>query len=341
MRKTLQKWFMLLATVFTIGICISQLGISHVHIATERLIRTNRTEDDHNSLANFEPAKPSTTRPMLGWMTNVKWKPGTKLDIYDFLINPVDTCKAETVNITLLVLIKSAPGNGQRRDAARRTYIRGASDMNVSARMVFVVGHSESEDERENLQKEAQVYGDILGVSFLDHYYNLTIKLIMGFRWAARFCSNSDFILTMDDDVMVDIVTLVNDLDALPKMNRSKFALGRRAESYSPHRNSKSKWYITEELYPNEFYPPFPFGNGYILSHDVVEKLCLMSKELPARIPFDDVYCGILLDKLGITILNRKDWFRNRHPQKPYRDYFKIELTGKQMDSAWMMFKRP
>ena len=45
------------------------------------------------------------------WQKNVHWEPGAELDIYDFLINPVDKCNAGKENITLLVLIKSAPGN--------------------------------------------------------------------------------------------------------------------------------------------------------------------------------------------------------------------------------------
>ncbi|XP_003728864.2 beta-1,3-galactosyltransferase 2-like [Strongylocentrotus purpuratus] len=283
--------------------------------------------------------KPSPA-PLRGWMKNVHWEPGAELDIYDFLINPVDKCNAGKGNITLLVLVKSAPGHTARRNAARQTYIGGAAKYNVSTRLFFIVGDSEAQDERENIQEEARRHRDILKVGFHDNYYNLTVKLVMGFKWALQFCNNSEFLMSMDDDVMVDIVTLVNDLDALPPNDHSQFVLGSRVVGFSPERNVNSKWYIPEDIYPGKKWPPFPFGHGYVMSHQVVEKLYLKSREYPARIPFDDVYCGILLDKLNIRIVDRSKWFKDRHPQKKEHDYFKIELLAQEMEEAWQKFER-
>eukprot|EP00057_Strongylocentrotus_purpuratus_P016257 XP_011670731.1 PREDICTED: lactosylceramide 1,3-N-acetyl-beta-D-glucosaminyltransferase-like [Strongylocentrotus purpuratus] len=272
-------------------------------------------------------------------MKTVHWEPGAELDIYDFLINPVDKCNAGKGNITLLVLVKSAPGHTARRNAARQTYFSGAVKYNVSTRLLFIVGDSEARDERENIQEEARRHGDILKVGFHDSYYNLTVKLVMGFKWALQFCNNSEFLMSMDDDVMVDIVTLVNDLHALPPNDHSQFVLGSKGWELSPHRNVKSKWYIPEDIYPGKTWPPFPFGHGYVMSHQVVERLYLISREFPARIPFDDVYCGILLDKLSIRIIHRRRWFKNRHPQKRELDYLKIELSTQQMERAWKSFE--
>ncbi|XP_011677724.2 beta-1,3-galactosyltransferase 1-like [Strongylocentrotus purpuratus] len=269
------------------------------------------------------------------WQKNVHWEPGAELDIYDFLINPVDKCNTGKDKITLLVLIKSAPGNTERRDAARKTYISGAATFNVSTRLLFIVGDSEAQDERENIQEEARRHRDILKVGFHDSYYNLTVKLVMGFKWALQFCNNSEFLMSVDDDVMVDIVTLVNDLDALPSKNHSQFVLGYTEEGCKPFRNVDSKWYIPEDIYPDKTYPLFPYGHGYVMSHPVVEKLFLISRETPARIPFDDVYCGILLDKLSIGIVDRSTWFKDHHPQKKEQDYLKIEVSAQEMEKAW------
>ena len=104
-------------------------------------------------------------------------------------------------------------------------------------RLLFIVGDSEAQDERENIQEEARRH--ILKVGFHDSYYNLTVKLVMGFKWALQFCNNIEFLMSMDDDVMVDIVTLVNDLDALPPNDHSQFVLGAEGEGFSPHRNLK------------------------------------------------------------------------------------------------------
>ncbi|XP_030834427.1 lactosylceramide 1,3-N-acetyl-beta-D-glucosaminyltransferase-like [Strongylocentrotus purpuratus] len=213
---------------------------------TKRNVNTVR----YNVTTQTPPEQKPTPAPLRGWQKNVSWVPGAELDIYDFLINPVDKCNAGKDQITLLVLIKSAPGNTEHRDAARRTYISGAAKFNVSTRLLFIVGDSEAQDERKNIQEEARRHRDILKVGFHDGYYNLTIKLVMGFKWALQFCNNSKFLMSMDDDVMVDIVTLVNDLDALPSKDHSQFVLGFTKEGGRPIRKVQSKWYIPEDLYP-------------------------------------------------------------------------------------------
>eukprot|EP00057_Strongylocentrotus_purpuratus_P020536 XP_011675010.1 PREDICTED: beta-1,3-galactosyltransferase 1-like [Strongylocentrotus purpuratus] len=293
----------------------------------------------YNVTAQITPEQEPTSVPLRGWRKNVHWEPGAELDIYDFLINPVDKCNAGKDNITLLVLIKSAPCNTDRRDAARRTYISGAAKFKVSTRLLFIVGDSEAQDERENIQEEARRHRDILKVGFHDGYYNLTIKLVMGFKWALQFCNNSKFLMSTDDDTMIDIVTLVNDLDALPSKDHSQFVLGFTEEGCTPRRNVDSKWYIPEDLYPGKTYPRFPYGHGYVVSHHVLEKLYLLSRETPARIPFDDVYCGILLDKLSIRVLDRSTWLKDRHPQKKKQDYLTIEVSPQDMEKAWTSFE--
>ncbi|XP_063965758.1 beta-1,3-galactosyltransferase 5-like [Lytechinus pictus] len=345
-KKTPETLIFIVLMVYSIIQLMVYNGKLQIHLVAERYHVPGRLNLTGGPMRNItEPVlleQPTTSVPLLGWRKTVSWKPGSKLDIYDYLINPVDKCKAGKDNITLLVLIKSAPGNGHLRDAARQTHIRGAAEEKLSARMVFIIGESEAQGVTENIHKESETHGDILRVGFHDNYYNLTIKLIMGFKWVLEFCSNTEFLLTTDDDVIVDVPTLVKDLDALPPKDRSRFVLGKRADGYKPWRNYTGvwdKWYVPKEFYSNETYPTFPLGHGYVLSHDVVEKLVQVSRETPTRIPFDDVYCGILLDKLAIGILHRPQWFRRHHPKSRERDYLRIEVPAKEMKNAWNSFR--
>ncbi|XP_041452781.1 lactosylceramide 1,3-N-acetyl-beta-D-glucosaminyltransferase-like [Lytechinus variegatus] len=339
-----RKSLMLLINVLgIIGLFIFQsIWYQEVHMESLIMPRSaiNKSVIKNMHATDISHSERRTSMPLLGWRKNVNWRPGAKLDIYNFLINPVEKCKiGKDNNITLLVLVKSAPGNIQRRDAARRTYIKGAENVNLPARVVFILGESESQEERDDVYMESETHADILRVGFLDHYYNLTIKLIMGFKWMINYCS-SEFLMTMDDDVVIDIVTLVNDLNAIPKSDRSQMVIGTRGVGYKPHRNSESKWYVPEEFYPEKTYPPFPFGHGYVISQDVVLKLFLISRETPSLVPFDDVYCGILLNKMGIKIIHRPQWYRDRHPTEKNHDYLKIEVPAQNMDKAWEEFRR-
>ncbi|XP_041472218.1 beta-1,3-galactosyltransferase 5-like [Lytechinus variegatus] len=270
-----------------------------------------------------------------GWLRTVHWTPGTlQVDSYDFPINPMDTCKEGITRIKLLVLVKSAPSHRSHRDAIRETYASGIKEYRVSARVLFVLGNTEDEQDRKAIGVEAELYGDVLQVDFTDHYYNLTIKLVMSLKWVVNFCRDTEFVMSIDDDVMLDVVTLVQDLEALPMERQSDFFLG-KPNTYPPNRNVFSKWYIPRELYPEDTYPVSPFGHGYVMSQDVVQKLYEASTECLPRVPFDDVYCGMLLQRRNIEIVNRLNFYKELHPKRRSKDYVMLELSEGAMKRTW------
>ncbi len=57
------------------------------------------------------------------------------------------------------------------------------------------------------------MYGDLVQENFLDSYRNLTLKTLMGIRWASIYCANAKFIVKIDDDVVLNPYFLVNYLD--------------------------------------------------------------------------------------------------------------------------------
>ena len=86
---------------FTKGRLPPRAGFSNGRNRNVNAVGFNVTAQDMPAEHKPNPA------PIRGWMKNVPWEPGAELDIYDFLINPVDKCNAGKVNITLLVLVKS------------------------------------------------------------------------------------------------------------------------------------------------------------------------------------------------------------------------------------------
>jgi hypothetical protein len=55
------------------------------------------------------------------------------------------------------------------------------------------------------VKQEDADFGDIIQFNFCESYRNLTLKTLMGFKWATEFCSNAHFIMKTDDDVYVNI----------------------------------------------------------------------------------------------------------------------------------------
>ena len=70
---------------------------------------------------------------------------------------------------------------------------------------MFCTGSTLDENIQRSLEVESQEYGDLVQGDFLDNYYNLSYKAIMGNLWVAEFCSQAEFLVKTDDDMFVDM----------------------------------------------------------------------------------------------------------------------------------------
>lgn len=64
---------------------------------------------------------------------------------------------------------------------------------------------------------EYETYQDIVQEDFVDSYKNLTYKGLMALKWISVYCPQADYILKVDDDIMVNTFTLINHLKYLDK----------------------------------------------------------------------------------------------------------------------------
>ncbi|XP_063968172.1 beta-1,3-galactosyltransferase 1-like [Lytechinus pictus] len=275
------------------------------------------------------------TEVLLGWRRNINWESAVHLHEYRYLINPEDRCK-NSRNITLLILIKTRTSSKKNRDFIRETYGEAVVRYNVSVRILFLTGLTENSTVQSMLQQEADIHKDILQGHFQDTYHNLTVKLVIGFKWATTFCRNNNYVMSTDDDTLVDVVDLVNDLEVdASTVLPSKFVLAEPAVGWHPIRNSNSKWYTPPELYSAKSWPPFPRGYAYIVSRDVAEQLDRASQKIAPPVPWDDVYCGMLLKYLGLEMNDIRSWFKSRHGHKrrmhPLKaeDHYVTKMTSK------------
>ena len=85
--------------------------------------------------------------------------------------------------------------SGHRK--ANQTY----SDL---VRVVFVIGKSNDQVIEYLVQSEANTFQDIVQGNFLDEYYHLSLKTILGLTWADKFCPGS-YLMKTDDDVFVNL----------------------------------------------------------------------------------------------------------------------------------------
>ena len=64
--------------------------------------------------------------------------------------------------------------------------------------------------------------------------------------------------------------------------------------------NMNSKYFVPKLLYPDDVYPPYVSGGGYIMSKKIADKLFLASLK-HYLFPIDDAFVGVLLKEIGKT----------------------------------------
>lgn len=182
------------------------------------------------------------------------------------------------------------------------------------------------------LRQEAEQYDDIIQEQFVDSYNNLTIKSVMALKWIKeRKCfKQAAFFMKVDDDTFVNVPNLLhfllggtvplynetldyydsNSYQTLSDLNRLNATVNYmvgymfcRAPVLS---NVKSKWYMPYYMYPQDMYPHYLSGSGYLMSMDVVPKLYKAALNT-SLIYLEDVYVtGMCAEKAHLK--------RHHHP---------------------------
>ncbi|CAH8642031.1 unnamed protein product [Heterobilharzia americana] len=235
----------------------------------------------------------------------------------------------------LIVIVKSCVYSTSKRHRARQTFMQKYLWPNFNVRFLFVLGipmNNESNTFKfddniyvlntkwwslsqkygdskwlfiKDLVKEAALYDDLLIGSFHDTYYNLTKKLIFTFRWLSAFCPDQvPLYLFMDDDY--DLVP--RNVIQFHRNHTNEYLRNMTGGFIRPTRTvfrplvneTSSVWAMSVKEFPWETYPPYYYGLTYMLGANVLQQLAIASGFVQ-EIRIDDVYLGILFNKLNIT----------------------------------------
>ena len=217
---------------------------------------------------------------------------------YTFLIAEEEVCR-NSRDIDLLVVVHSAPGNILRRNLIRDTWANIIiMERYSNVRYIFLIGHSSLNS---YIKEESNNFGDLTLQNFTDTYLNLTLKTLMGFEWARTFCRQARLIMKTDDDVIVNIPTL---LQVIGHTNYSAQIVhghcfkNRPAVRQEPIEEEYRKFYTPYWRYPHSIYPPYCYGIGYIMSAQTADRILSISPNVPF-FEWEDVYVGLCLKALG------------------------------------------
>jgi len=231
---------------------------------------------------SYQPAAPVLIKPGLGDVfdentgtfhilnrRNISW-----------VLAPKDDCE----DVKLLVMISSGPRNTELRQNWRERVKKMEG-----VKIIFMVSTPIASDEQNNdvdvvqkkLEGENEHHGDILQSSLEDGHRKLGYKILTGYVWGYQHCSDSILVGKTDDNVVLDMESLltgVRMLESNPPSVRSVMC-----GSGTPHRNMKplrsdrthmtGNWSISKEQVESDFHPDFCCGFLYLTTPSVGAEL--------------------------------------------------------------------
>lgn len=207
--------------------------------------------------------------------------------------------------IKLVVLVKSSTQNFDRREDIRKSTF-SKSIYHLETKIIFELGLPQNIGLQMKIEKESKMFRDILQANFTDSYRNLTLKAIMGMRWASKKCSQTDFVLIIDDDMEF---SFKNIFKTLQNYSRNEYLyMGKSPRSLRPLRWKKSKYYATYDEFRPTAYPKYAFGAGMLFSFKAFFKI---TKQIPFVKGFwiEDVYFGMLAKNANISLIINNNFY--------------------------------
>ncbi|XP_072825509.1 beta-1,3-galactosyltransferase 5 [Vicugna pacos] len=215
----------------------------------------------------------------------------------NFLQLPDTDCRQDPPFLVLLVT--SSPEQAYARMVIRNTWGREQTVMGKQIKTFFLLGTTPDKDVSKKVAQEIQQHRDVVQKDFLDAYFNLTLKTMMGLEWVHRLCPQAAFVMKTDTDMFINVFYLT---ELLLKRNRtSRFFTGYLKLNEYPIRSRYSKWFVSKQEYPWDKYPPFCSGTGYVFSSDVAGQVYNVAESVPF-IKLEDVFVGLCLEKLKIKL---------------------------------------
>ncbi|XP_069103949.1 beta-1,3-galactosyltransferase brn-like isoform X2 [Argopecten irradians] len=316
-------------------------GLCVLHILDKSDI-TFRDEDNHNLEAHFDMKKRRSyfgTHVDIIDIVNRKIQNRTvQLDganphPFRYMNNP-GYCHFKSDNSrTILIIVKSTVRNVLLRQSIRITW---GNITDESVKVVFMLGRNRSEHfHQEIVDKEATTHEDIIQEDFLDAYLNNTLKSIMSFNWAVQFCEKAQFLLFLDDDFIIDFPKIQDYIYSIPEREKETLFIGHRI-ARPVDRFPKSKWYISWEIYPYKYWPPYLAGGAYLTSMTVAKKFSYAFPYID-RLGIDDAWLGIVARNVRIYPQDHH-YFHNHGRYSHLALVLQCCHTQKEMLDTWWQY---
>ncbi len=222
---------------------------------------------------------------------------------FNYVIKSTTTCSDNTF---LVIYVHSAPLHFKQRSIIRQTWGDHNYFTDENILVVFILGLVNNASVQRAIEFESSQYGDIVQESFVDSYKNLTFKSIAALKWISTYCQKATFVLKTDDDIFVNMFSLLRHLHSLVTIDKVKGNLLLCLVWNKMPVMRNGKWSVNKSDIEPTYYPPYCSGSAFIMTADVALEMYNVSYFVPF-FWIDDFYLtGLLTMKL--SGLNRQQF---------------------------------
>ncbi|KAK6153357.1 hypothetical protein DH2020_012996 [Rehmannia glutinosa] len=195
--------------------------------------------------------------------------------------------------VELFIGILSAGNHFAERMAVRKSWMQ--HELIKSSRVVarFIVALHRRKEVNVEVKKEAEFFGDIVIVPYMDHYDLVVLKTVAICEYGVRTVS-ANYVMKGDDDTFVRVDAIINEAKKV-KEDKSLY-IGNMNYHHKPLRSGK--WAVTNEEWPEVVYPTYANGPGYIISSDIANFILSDFEKNKLRLfKMEDVSMGLWVEK--------------------------------------------
>ncbi|MBA0738792.1 hypothetical protein Gogos_012114 [Gossypium gossypioides] len=197
-------------------------------------------------------------------------------------------------NVELFIGILSAGNHFAERMAVRKSWVQHKLIKSSKVVARFFVALNGRKDVNVELKKEAEYFGDIVIVPYMDNYDLVVLKTVAICEYGIRTVA-AKYIMKCDDDTFVRVDPVIKEAK---KLGDRSLYIGNMNYYHKPLRNGK--WAVMYEEWPEEEYPPYANGPGYIVSSDIAQFIVDEFENHKLRLfKMEDVSMGMWVEKFN------------------------------------------
>ncbi|EPS65479.1 hypothetical protein M569_09297, partial [Genlisea aurea] len=199
--------------------------------------------------------------------------------------------------LKLFIGVISATNHFAERMAVRKTWMQSFPVEHSEVAVRFFVALNTRTEVNAILKKEAAFFGDIEILPFMDHYELVVLKTIAICEYGVRNVS-TPYVMKCDDDNFVRVDTVLKEIEEVS--DGRPLYLGNLNLLHRPLRTGK--WAVSYEEWPEEIYPPYANGPGYIISGDIARYIVSHHANSTLRLfKMEDVSMGMWVEQLNAS----------------------------------------